>query len=192
MYCGAVERHRLTWEYFERMTNLFDGERKEVLHIAPEPIFERNLTKRLGSGYLTADLYNPQAMVKMDITNINYPDDNFDVIYCSHVLEHVLDDRKAMQELCRVLRPDGWALLLVPITAEKTYEDERITDPTERLKHFGQEDHVRRYGSDFVDRLTESGFHVKEIGASDFLDDSEVERMGLDCPDKLYLCTISQ
>jgi SAM-dependent methyltransferase len=96
---------------------------------------------------------NPRAMVRMDITDIQYPKDTFDVIYCSHVLEHVVDDRKAMREFHRVLRPDGWALLLVPITVEKTFEDPSVTDPEERLSVFGQEDHVRCYGPDYVERL---------------------------------------
>ena len=99
MYCGAVERHRLIWVYFNQQTDLFDGRPKKVLHVAPEPFFESQLRKSLGHTYLTADLYNPRAMVKMDITDIQYPDDTFDVVYCSHVLEHVPDDRQAMREI---------------------------------------------------------------------------------------------
>ena len=107
--------------------------------------FERLLKKQLGSGYLTSDIRHPRAMVKMDITDIQYPDNPFDVIYCSHVLEHVPDDRRALSEFYRILKPTGWAILLVPIIAEKTFEDPSITDPSERLKLFGQADHVRGY-----------------------------------------------
>jgi len=95
------------------------------------------------------------------------------------VLEHVPDDRKAMRELRRVLKPEGWAILLVPITEHATYEDPTITDPRERLRAFGQEDHVRRYGRDYPDRLREAGFDVEEIAAGDFLDAAQVERMGI-------------
>jgi len=107
MNCGALERHRFVWLFFERMTDLFDGGPKKVLHIAPEHAFKA-LKKRLGDGYLTADLNNPRAMVRMDITDIQFPSDTFDVIYCSHVLEHVPDNRRAIRELYRVLKPKGW------------------------------------------------------------------------------------
>lgn len=189
MYCGAVERHRLIWHYFEKMTDLFDGRQKRMLHVAPEPNFEERLRKQLGAAYLTADLYNPQAMVRMDITDIQYPEETFDVIYCSHVLEHVSDDRRAMRELRRVLKTDGWAILMVPITADKTFEDPSITDPAERLKHFGQSDHVRRYGPDFVDRLREAGFGVKVSSSDELLRDEDTTQMGFDRSEDIYFCT---
>ncbi len=178
-YCGALERHRLTWLYFTRETDLFDGGDRRVLHVAPEAVFERLFRRRLGSGYLTADLSNPRAMVRMDITDVDYPDASFDVIYCSHVLEHVPDDAKAMRELRRVLKPDGWAMLLVPVTAETTFEDPSVTDPARRLELFGQEDHVRRYGPDFADRLRDAGFDVRVIEPPDFLGEAEISRMGI-------------
>lgn len=177
--CGALERHRFVWLYFERMTDLFDGCRKRVLHVAPERIFENLLKRHLGSGYLTADLDDPRAMVRMDITDIDYADEAFDVIFCSHVLEHVPDDRRAIRELNRVLKSDGWAIFLVPITADRTFEDRSITDPSDRLRLFGHEDHVRRYGPDFVKRLEEGGFTVRVTMASDFLTRKEIVRMGI-------------
>src|SRR5690606_8666735 len=124
----------------------------------PEACFEARLRQRLGEEYLTADLLNPHVMVQMDITDIQYPAGSFDVIYCSHVLEHVPDDQQAIRELCRVRRPGGWAVLMVPITVERTYEDPSITDPAGRLAAFGQENHVRRYGLDFAERLCAAGF----------------------------------
>jgi SAM-dependent methyltransferase len=190
IHCGALERHRMTWSYFERETNLFDGQDKRVLHIAPERQFEKLLRRRIGSGYLTADLFNPRAMVKMDITDIQYEDNSFDVVYCSHVLEHVNDDQKAMREFRRVLKPTGWAVLLVPLTAERTFEDPSITDPNERVRLFGQDDHVRRYGPDFLDRLHDAGFAVTVVEATDFLSSSEISamRIGADVDDKIFLC----
>jgi SAM-dependent methyltransferase len=177
--CGALERHRFVWIYFSRRTDLFDGRAKRVLHVAPERCFEDRLRRRLGSGYVTADLLDPHAMEQMDITDIHHPDESFDVIYCSHVLEHVPDDRRAMSELHRVLKPEGWAVLLVPVTVDKTVEDPTITDPAERERLFGQHDHVRRYGPDYVDRLREAGFEVKVTDVGDLVPREDLRPMGL-------------
>ena len=161
-----------------------------MLHVAPEPCFEPRLKQRLGEGYLSADLYNPRAMVKMDITEIDFPDEYFDVVYCSDVLEHVEDDRKAMREFLRVLRRDGWAVLLVPVAGDKTREDPSIVDAAERLRLFGQEDHVRRYGRDYLDRLREEGFRVEVTEVRDLVERSEAVRMGLTAESReIYYCT---
>jgi predicted SAM-dependent methyltransferase len=126
----------------------------------------------------------------MDITRVGYAKETFDVIYCSHVLEHVSDDRQAIHEFHRILKPDGWAVLLVPITADKTFEDASITDPCERLKLFGQENHVRRYGPDFMERLSEVGFKVKVTTPSDFLTEEEIVYMGItDAAGEIFHCT---
>jgi SAM-dependent methyltransferase len=189
-HCGSLERYRLAWLFMQKRTNLFDGKSKKMLHVAPEPCFRSILKRRLGDSYLTADLFNPLAMVKMDITNIEHPDQSFDVIYCSHVLEHVQDDRKALREFYRTLKNDGWAILLVPITADKTFEDPSITDADERLKLFGQKDHVRRYGPDYIDRLQEAGFKVEIIKVSDLVQGDDKVRMGLaSTTSEIYFCT---
>jgi SAM-dependent methyltransferase len=180
----------MTWSYFEKETDLFDGRAKTVLHIAPERQFEKLLHTRLGTGYLTADLFNPRAMVQMDVTDIQFDDNSFDVIYCSHVLEHVDDDRKAMREFHRVLKPTGWAALLVPLTADRTFEDPTVKDPQERLRLFGQDDHVRRYGPDFQSRLVDAGFTVSKVEPGDFLTPDEITsmRIGVEVEDKIFLC----
>ena len=189
-HCGALERHRLLWLFLQEKTDLFAGTTKKMLHVAPEPCFESILKERLGDNYLTADLFNPCALVKMDICDIQYPDQSFDVIYCSHVLEHVLDDRRAMMEVFRVLKNNGWAILNVPITGERTFEDSSIVDPKERLKAFGQEDHVRRYGLDYVERLRDSGFTVEIIKVGDLANNDEAIRMGLTpASGEIYYCT---
>ncbi len=186
--CGSFERHRLVWLFFRKHTNLFDQNPKSMLHIAPEPQIERKFKKIPNLRYLTADLFNPAAMVKMDITDIQYPDNSFDVIYCSHVLEHVPDDRAAIRELYRVLKSDGWAVLLIPITVERTLEDPSVSDPAERERLFGQEDHVRRYGRDFRNRLEEAGFHVQGIPALDLVDREQIESMGVIACEEVFLC----
>ena len=190
VHCGALERHRFLWLYLSKQTDFLDSTPKKMLHIAPESCFESKFKERLGDNYLTADLFNPRAMVKMDITNIEYADESFDVIYCSHVLEHVQDDKRAMQEFFRVLKNDGWAILLVPITSERTFEDPSIVDPVERLKYFGQKDHVRRYGRDYVDRLREAGFSVKITKVNDLVQSDEAVKMGLPPSNsEIYFCT---
>ena len=152
-----------------------------MLHIAPqsEGALEAKFRRSLGDRYLTGDLFAPNVDVKIDITDIQYPDSTFDFIYCSHVLEHVPDDRKAMREFRRVLTDDGVAILLVPITAKKTFEDPTIEDPKERRRLFGQEDHVRRYGPDYADRLSEEGFRVEKYSREDFLNAKDIKRIGI-------------
>jgi ubiquinone/menaquinone biosynthesis C-methylase UbiE len=129
-------------------------------------------------------------MVNMDITNINYPDQSFDVIYCCHVLEHVKDDKLAMKEFHRILKRNGWAILLVPpITTGKTFEDPSIVDPEARLMAFGQKDHVRRYGKDYVDRLREAGFKVEVTEVNDLVEKDEAILMGLTrSSGEIYYC----
>jgi SAM-dependent methyltransferase len=177
--CGALERHRLDWIFMRTQTNLFDGSPKRMLHIAPEPAFESKLKAIANLEYITADLIDPNVMVKMDITDIKYPGDHFDIIYCSNVLEHVREDRRAMNELFRVLRPGGWAMLLVPISTQPTFEDFTVTAPEEREKLFGGGDHLRAYGPDYMDRLVAAGFDVKLLKASEMLDRNTMQRLGI-------------
>jgi SAM-dependent methyltransferase len=160
-----------------------------MLHVAPELCLESRFRVRLGSNYVTADL-SPKATLQMDITSIPFSDASFDFVYCSHVLEHVHDDRKAMREFCRVLKSNGSAILLVPISLEKTFEDASVVDPEDRRRLFGQSDHVRRYGRDYVDRLRETGFNVSIVQVKELCPDSEAIRMGLTAASgEIYSCT---
>jgi len=188
--CDALERHRLLWRYLQEKTRFFQSGGAKMLHVAPEPCLESRWRGMIGAGYMTADLM-ARADVKMDITDIQFPENEFDIIYCSHVLEHVPDDRKAMWEFFRVLKPGGWALLLVPITESVTFEDPSITDPEERRRVFGQFDHVRSYGPDYADRLREAGFDVTVTSARDFLGPEEIERLRLDttAAGEIHHCT---
>lgn len=169
--CGSLERHRLLWLYLKNRTNLF-SDKLRVLHFAPEPVFQSVFKSTPNLDYLSADLDPSKAMVKMDITNILFEDNSFDVLLCNHVLEHIINDRKGMSELFRVLKPGGWAILQSPMdtTLEETFEDPSITSPEDRERVFGQNDHVRIYGRDYKDRLEQAGFtvnvddYVKELG----------------------------
>jgi SAM-dependent methyltransferase len=183
-----MDRHRLVWLFFQRRTNLFDKQPKRMLHVAPEPAIESSLRNLSHLDYVTADLLESGVMVRMDITNIQYPDESFDVIYCSHVLEHVPDDRKAMREFHRVLRESGWAVFMVPVTVAETIEDPTCSDPAERERRFGQHDHVRRYGADFVDRLRGAGFTVDVIRPADISSRDEHRRYTLPERESIYFC----
>ena len=114
--CCSLERDRLAWLVLERKGALREIEGGRCLHFAPEAATAARLRGTKGLDYLSADLMNPRAMEQMDIMNIPYADGSFDLNYCSHVLEHVADDRKALKELHRVLKNDGLALIMVPIT----------------------------------------------------------------------------
>ncbi len=177
--CDSRERHRLTWLFLERKTDLFDGRPKRMLHVAAERAFSRRLQAVAGVYYLTADLDNPSAMVQMDIMDIQYPAASFDVILCSHVLEHVTDDRQAMHEFHRVLSPGGWAVMLVPVSVDATIEDPSITDPVLRKQLFGHPEHVRQYGLDFADRLRDAGFAVEVYRPGDVVTARELERCAI-------------
>jgi SAM-dependent methyltransferase len=161
--CHSLDRHRFMWFFITRQLrdDLQPGSR--LLHIAPEACLSSRLRTMLGSGYITADLHAAGVDVEMDITDIQFDDGHFDGICCSHVLEHVEDDHKALTEFFRILKPGGKALLAVPITVDVTYEDPDIVLPEERLQAFGQRDHVRCYGPDFLDRVAAAGFRVSRI-----------------------------
>ena len=138
----------------------------QFLHIAPEVCLSRKFEKIFQPDqYVTADLESPLAKVKMDVQNIPFPDGSFDVVFCNHVLEHVADDRLAMREMYRVMRPGGWGVMLSPVDSwrAETFEDDTIVDAAERTRIFGQYDHRRIYGRDYADRLRETGWRVEEI-----------------------------
>jgi SAM-dependent methyltransferase len=186
--CRSHERHRTLWLFLQRRTNLLTSE-ISLLHFAPEPILRSHFSGMANLAYTTADLRPGAADLRSDITDLPCPDDSFDLIICSHVLEHVDDDRLAIREMLRVLRPGGSALVLIPADASrsKTYEDLAITTPEGRLRAFNQEDHLRVYGSDFPDRLEAEGFDVSVIRFVDTLDDSAVRRYGLLHQDEIFV-----
>jgi SAM-dependent methyltransferase len=160
----SLERHRLLWLFLQNETTLFSKPHK-LLHFAPEQAFYKRFKALENIDYMTTDLNSPLADVKADITNLPFEDESFDAILCNHVLEHIKDDTKAMVELWRVLRKGGWAILQIPqdLDRKTTFEDDSITDKSERTKIFGQYDHVRIYGLDYFDKLESLGFEVHPI-----------------------------
>jgi SAM-dependent methyltransferase len=190
--CGAHERHRALALYLRERTDL--GERPQrMLHFAPEHALDQVLAPLAGLERVTADLEPGAADLQIDITDIALDDASFDAILCSHVLEHVADDRLAMSELRRVLRPGGWALILVPLDLhrETTLEDPAVTTAEQRVTAYWQSDHVRLYSLDIADRLRDAGFEVTTERLADELPPETVRRHGLVRPDVMFRCVRS-
>lgn len=155
--CGSLERHRFLWLFLHQRTAFF-RRRLRVLHTAPEGCLEARFAARHGRGYVSVDRFNPAARVQADLTDLPFPDRSFDVVLSSHVLEHVADDRAAVREIARVLRPSGWAALLFPYAADRpTQEDPAIDTPAARLAAYGHPYHYRIYGNDTAERLAAEG-----------------------------------
>ncbi len=178
--CGSLRRHRLLILYLRDRTALFESP-NSVLHVAPEAVIQRILRSEPDVDYTSIDLSSPIAMERMDITRLRFEDSRFDAIICLHVLEHVPDDRAAMAELFRVLKPGGWAILETPLDLDmaETEEDPSVVSPRERERLYGQPDHVRRYGRDFLDRLAEAGFAARLDPYPLELEESTIARYGL-------------
>ncbi|MEX0361117.1 MAG: class I SAM-dependent methyltransferase [Allomuricauda sp.] len=176
----SLERHRLLWLFLKNRTDFF-SKNLSLLHFAPEQAFHKRFKKLTNITYTTTDLNSPLADVKADICKLPFENDTFDVILCNHVLEHIPDDTKAMQELYRVLKPGGWGVFQIPqdLGREHTFEDNSITDKKERARIFGQYDHVRSYGRDYFDKLRKIGFKVEEVNLTQDYTPEEIERYRL-------------
>lgn len=189
-HCLSLERHRLMYLYLQRKTNFFKEDIK-LLHVAPEYCFIDRFEKMKNLDYITADIESPLAKVKMDIHQIPFEANTFDVAFCNHVMEHVDDDIKAMSELHRVLKPGGWAIIQSPQDWSRatTYEDPTITDPKERERLFWQDDHLRLFGRDYGQRLEKGGFKVTEDRfVMNELTPEEVKRYALPANEVIYFC----
>jgi len=186
----SLERHRLLWLYLKNDTGLFT-ERIKLLHFAPEQAFYKRFKKMQNLEYTTTDLNSPLADVKADICNLPFKDNSFNFILCNHVLEHIPDDTKAMQELYRVLEPGGTAILQIPqdLSRAVTFEDNSITSKKERARIFGQYDHVRVYGRDYFDKLRSIGFNVQEVDYTNSLNASEIDKYRLAKGEIIPVCT---
>lgn len=174
----------MTWLFLKERKLLRPGLR--ILHVAPENCLRDKFKALPNVEYVAGDKHEPgytypEGTIDLDITKIQFPADRFDLILCSHVLEHVPDDDTAMRELRRVLDPRGIAIVMVPVAMQnaQTEEDLSITDPKERLRRYGQFDHVRLYGRDYVQRLKAAGFTVIEDAMTERMTPEAVFRAGL-------------
>jgi SAM-dependent methyltransferase len=185
----SLERHRLFWLYLKNETTFFSAPLR-VLHFAPEQAFVQKFKKQKNLTYTTTDLNSPIADVKADICDLPFKDNSFDFIICNHVLEHIPDDTKAMQELYRVLAPSGTAIVQVPYDAKReiTFEDNTITDQRERTRIFGQYDHLRVYGMDYFKKLSSIGFEVNALDYTSSMTSDDIERYRLCKGELLPVC----
>ncbi len=182
----SLERHRLLWLYLKSETDFFSSEefspennlKMKVLHFAPEQCFLKRFQKLKHIDYTTTDLESPIADVKADICDLPFADNSYDVIFCNHVLEHIPDDFKAMQELYRVMKPGGYGIFQIPqdLSRAITFEDDSITDKAERAKIFGQYDHVRVYGLDYFEKLRNVGFKVDDVDYTAKISEEDIKR----------------
>lgn len=192
--CGSLERHRILWKFLQEETDYLKRPVK-LLHIAPEACLYQQFDKRPNIDYHCGDL-SPDSYAgkvqRMDITDLPFSENFFDLIICNHVLEHVIDDRKAMREIYRVLKLGGMAVLMTPINTypkpeqyreDETYEDFTLITTEQRAKAFGQEDHVRVYGTDFKERLQSVGFTYEEFKYHNKLPYERVFRYGMQSGD---------
>ena len=186
----SLERHRLLWLYLINETVLFERKVK-LLHFAPEQAFYTRFKKLNNIQYDSIDINSPLAKIKADICDLPIKDNTYDFILCNHVLEHVLDDNKAMSELYRVLKKGGTGIFQVPIdmNKKKTFQDDSITDKLERNKIFGQYDHVRVYGKDYFNKLKNTGFKVKQIDYSKEFSDEEILKYSIIKGEIIPVCT---
>ena len=187
----SLERHRLMWLFLKDETNFFNSTKKlKVLHIAPEQCFLDLFKKQKNLEYITSDLESPIADVKADICDLPFKENEFDVVFCNHVLEHIPDDTKAMQELYRVMKKGGFGVFQIPqdLSRDVTFEDNSITDKDERAKIFGQYDHVRVYGKDYFNKLRSEGFKVDEVDYTKKIDSKQIERFCLMKGEILPIC----
>ena len=176
----SLERHRLLWLYLDRETNFLSSNLK-VLHVAPEQVFYKKFKKLKNWEYFTFDLNSPIADIKGDLISTNFKDEYFDLIICNHVLEHIEDDKSALNEIYRILKYNGISILQVPMNVKRknTFEDSSIKSKNQREKYFGQYDHVREYGLDFKDRVEQAGFEVEMINYSTKISQDLVIKYGL-------------
>jgi len=177
-----MERHRSIWLFMDRNPEmLWPG--MSIVHVAPERVLQDRFLKISDVSYRGGDLTADFGAEYIDVTDLQYADASVDAMICNHVLEHVPDDVKAMREIRRVLRSNAWALLQVPdMEGEKTLvteEDSTIDDPNERLRRFGQQDHVRRYGWDYLDRLAAAGLRVEVVRPEELFSVDTVQRCRL-------------
>ncbi len=185
----SLERHRLLWLFLKEKTTFFEDQLR-LLHIAPELCFMDRFRSMTNLDYVTVDIESPLADVKADLLDLPFDDMSFDVAFCNHVMEHVENDIEGMREIHRVLRPGGWAVIQSPVfyDLETTLEDRSIVDPKERERIYGQDDHLRKYGKDYGDRLRSAGFMVEENNYAMTLAPEKIRRYALPAHEIIYVC----
>ena len=171
--CRSFDRHRLLYLFLLKKTDFFKQSSKKILHVSPFKILYETFRRIHKENYISVGL-NQHCDARMDITTISYEDNEFGSFICSHVLEHIVDDDKAISKLYRVLSVGGWGIINVPIKGEVTFEDDSIITDEGRRESFGESNHVRLYGKDLYKKLEKYGFKVNIFEARDFLTEKEI------------------
>lgn len=172
-HCGASDRERLFALYLDDLpASSSEESRQKMLHIAPEAALARYIRRKAQFRYRSADQSMASVDDRIDISDMErYREGAFDCFICSHVLEHVVDDRAALCELFRILAPGGWGILMVPLMTniDTSIEDPKAKSEADRWRLFGQGDHVRLYAKrDFLRRVSTAGFTVEQLGVEHF------------------------
>lgn len=197
--CASTDRDRLVYLALnDPSLQLLPA--KMLLHIAPEPALANYIQKKqlsdgniyvMGVKYHEGFYYNKDVQL-VDLVDLKFEENTFDLFVCNHVLEHIIEDEKAMHEIFRTLKPGGKAVLQVPWSPllEKTYEDVAIVQPKEREAHFGQFDHVRIYGKDYTKRLKKCGFQIQQVKAEALAaNDKVIEKYALNSKELIFVAT---
>nr|WP_314493683.1 methyltransferase domain-containing protein [uncultured Chryseobacterium sp.] len=186
--CGSRDRERLLYAFIIGELKL--PKNTSILHIAPEPKLSGVISKQDFEEYICGDLFTegyqyPDYVKNINVLDIPYEETHFDLVICNHVLEHIPDDERAIKEIYRVLKRGGKAVLQVPISKNRnvTFEDFSISDPKKREEMFGQFDHVRIYGQDYIQRLENAGFQVSRINIS-----KDYKKFGINPDEDIFFC----
>lgn len=186
--CAVVERHRLLKLFLKAKTDIYKKPHR-VLYFAPEYSLQEHLQQQKNIDYLSTDIDSSLAMQQFDIMDIPHPDASFSIIFCSHVLAHVRDDQKALKELYRILKPEGYLIMMdLPADIPTTLEFENVETAEEREAAYGQNDRWRLYGQDFVARVERCGFKVKVEDFAKELSGDLIEKYRISVLDKIYVC----
>lgn len=186
--CGSLPRNRLLWILL-RDRHQIENHSYKLLHFSPARSLKKKLKKLKNISYTSTDYCSQYEDKQHDITNIKEPDNSYNLIICYHVLEHIPDDVKAIRELFRILAPGGVAFIQTPFKDGEIYENTSITDPLDRLKHFGQEDHVRIYSlNGLKSRLGAAGFSVTVVASTEVVEKGKLDYFGIKKDEKILMC----
>ena len=187
--CGSIKRKRLLILYLDEVLKI-KTKKKRILHFSPNRQLSKKMKQLVGNNYIITDYENIQADKQYDITSIDCEKESYDLIICYHVLEHILEDIKAMNELNRILDKMGTLLIQVPFKSGEIYEDKSIISPEDRLREFGQDDHVRIYSlNGLIERLQSVGFNTKSAHCVDIYSEEEIKKYGLNETEIIVVCT---
>jgi SAM-dependent methyltransferase len=195
--CHSTDRDRLIY-YYLTSNNLLSKKNISLLHISPEPSIKKYLKTFSNINYVSGDKfekgynghYYDKDTKSLDLTALSFPENSFDIIICNHVLEHIVDENKALDEIYRVLKPDGWAILQVPIASELEQTRENNADSDEkRILLYGQRDHVRLYGMDYLFRLTTHGFKVENWSPENNFNQNQLNRYAINALEKVFIAS---